>query len=397
MTLPHLRLLAFSLLLLALSLVACNPAATPSLSPAPIPSPIFTSPPTATFTPSPTHTPYPATPSPSPAPSDTATLGTPSTTPRPTPSATRTLVPTPAGQGVLRYAPHDLALALSWSLDGSLLAAAVGENVHLVEAHTLAELRLLPVGAWAVSLAFSPDSKRLALAVKDGSVQVWDPAAGQLVCRLVAHHPGAKSVAFSPDGRWLASTGNDAYVRVWNISAIPAGGVCELTPLVEMIGGVFSVPAAAFSPDGTVVASVDGAMILLREVSTQRLVRTIHAPASIFTLAYHPAGSRLGSGELGNVIHVWDAASGEMLLEMNWPGRSNDFISAVAFSPDGKWLAAGSSDSTVMLWEAATGELLRTFTGHRRAVTGVAFSPDGLRLASSSLDATVRIFLWEQP
>jgi len=265
-----------------------------------------------------------------------------------------------------------------------------------VDADTLVELRLLPVGAWAGSLAFSPDGTRLALAAKDGSVQLWDPAAGQLQCRLEAHHPGAKSVTFSPDGRWLASTGNDAYVRLWDITAIPVAGACDLLPTAEMIGGVFSVPAAAFSPDGTLIASVDANSILLREVSSQRLVRTIHAEASIFSLAYHPGGSRLASAELGNTIHIWDVSSGERLQEISRPGLANAYISSVAFSPDGKLLAAGSSAGEVTLWDPADGTLLLSYQ-HTRAVTGLAFRPDGLRLASGSLDATVRVWPLDIP
>jgi WD40 repeat protein len=299
--------------------------------------------------------------------------------------------------GILQYNPRDLVLALAWSPQGDMLAVAAGENVHLVDARTLAELRVLPVGAWVGSLAFKPDGTLLSLAVKDGSVQLWDPATGQLRCRLEAHHPSAKSVAFSPDGRWLASTGNDAYVRLWDITTLPAEGECDMSPVAEMIGGALSVPLAAFSPDGKVIASVDSRRILLREVSSQRLIRAIQAGSSIFSLAYNPDGSQLVSGELGNTIHIWDVASGERLQEMNWPGAvnrigsANDYISSVAINPKGNLLAAGSSDARVTLWDFPGGQFLLPFHHHTLAVTCVAFSPNGHRLASGSLDATVLI------
>jgi WD40 repeat protein len=392
----RLHLLAFLLLLPSVSLAACTASHPASPSPSPFPTLTFTPQPTSTLTPSLTPTPPPATQTPPPpSPSATVTQAIPSSSPIPTLIAT--LVPTPSGFGILRYDPRDLVLALAWSLDGKILAVAAGENIHLVDADTLAELRLLRVGAWAGSLAFNPEGTRLALAVKDGSVQLWDPATGQLQCRLEAHHPGAKSVAFSPDGRWLASTGNDAYVRLWDITAIPAEGICDLSPYAEMIGGVSSVPYAAFSPDGTVIASVDSNMILLREVASQRLVRTLHAETSIFSLAYSPDGNQLASAELGNTIHIWDVASGEMLREMSRPGLPNVFVASVAFSPDGMLLAAGGSDGAVTLWDPAAGQWVHTFTGHARAVTGVAFRPDGRCLASGSLDATVNIWPLDLP
>jgi WD40 repeat protein len=152
-----------------------------------------------------------------------------------------------------------------------------------------------------------------------------------------------------------------------------------------------------------VIASVDGDMILLREVVSQRLALTIHGQASIFSLAYSPDGRQLASAELGNMIHIWDSVSGEMLQEMSWPGPlnrpapPNTYISSLAFNPQGNLLAAGRSDAYVTLWGMPDGQFLQPLDGHSRAVTCVAFNPKGNRLASGSLDATVRIWPLDLP
>ena len=82
-------------------------------------------------------------------------------------------------------------------------------------------LRNLSLGEQAISaLAFGPHAHWLAAADIDGTVAIWDLAAG-----TPAHiyQPGARlpifHLAFSPDGRRLAGV-DRAKVRIWE----PAGG-----------------------------------------------------------------------------------------------------------------------------------------------------------------------------
>lgn len=69
-----------------------------------------------------------------------------------------------------------------------------------------------------MAIALAPDGGRLASAICDKSVRVWDlcdPEAPALI--LAGHHDGVSWVAFSPDGNGLASAGLDKTVRVWDL------------------------------------------------------------------------------------------------------------------------------------------------------------------------------------
>jgi WD40 repeat protein len=65
-------------------------------------------------------------------------------------------------------------------------------------------------------------------------------------------------------------------------------------------------------------------------------------------------------------------------------------------SADGTLVATGGSDSVVRLWDFHSGVELRTFTGHREAVSGLALSRNLKLLVSSSYDASVRMWAVEQ-
>ncbi|MBA2392009.1 MAG: protein kinase, partial [Ktedonobacteraceae bacterium] len=161
---------------------------------------------------------------------------------------------------------------------------------------------------------------------------------------------------------------------------------------------------------------------------------------SITSLAWSPDGTKIVSGDRDNVVHIWNALSGEPLSQQNnfngqlrwhnaiawssegirialfgegdekmklrWDSASGERIlcyyerrkrvGAIAWSPDSQYLALGNNDRMVQIRDITRGEVIFTYCGHREAlrlnrVNAVAWSPNGLYVASGTRSDGVHV------
>ena len=88
--------------------------------------------------------------------------------------------------------------------------ATNGQIVHTLTGHS----------AGVNSIAFSPDSRRLATASDDRTIKLWDMQTGKDVFTFLGHTAGIVTLAFSPDGNQIISSGYDLTARIWNATPL---------------------------------------------------------------------------------------------------------------------------------------------------------------------------------
>ena len=260
----------------------------------------------------------------------------------------------------------------------SLFVCASGAN-----AQTAPKIEVVPQTGhsdWVTSVAFSPDTGRVASGSNDGTLKLWDLPTKRLLRTYVHRSTGEDSVtavAISPDGTQLLSSGKSRSLKLWDVAT---GRL-----LRTFSGHDGAVTSVSFSPDGQLALSGgDDMRVKLWKVSDGEVVLSLEAHAGqVASVAFSPDGATFLSGGEDSKLKLWNAATGQLLRMFE--GHEGGVLS-VAFSPDGARLLSGSQDKTVRLWNATTGETLRSLRGHKDEVKAVAFSPDGERVLSGGGD-----------
>jgi WD40 repeat protein len=218
-----------------------------------------------------------------------------------------------------------------------------------------------------VAAAFPPAGHDQ-LATSDGeAVLVWDLRKGKQLYRFEAkpgwrprllypegdQNPSVITLALSPDGKRVLTGDWEGSVRLWNA----ASGIHTQSFKVQSVRKI----ALGFSPDGRkMLMAASDHSTELRDTKTGEELQQFSTASE--PPAHGAAGLPMVSADGGRVLlgnSVWDVESGKQIQRLVAP--SGNAISG-AISPDGRRVLLGYDDGAARLWDVESGkELARMY------------------------------------
>jgi WD40 repeat protein len=287
-------------------------------------------------------------------------------------------------------------------------------------------------------VSFSPDGRRVAVALDSGEVRLWDPASGERSVVLPPLDGDPRhwfSLVFTADGRTVAAvdeycvraadvrTGKEVWR--WVARGPDEGGEPALWLVVRPFAG-------ALSPDGRTLAlnvcrgetcrfcfldlktgggrwvsGPEGGVMGWRDGQTLALFTSRHAQSLDRLADWDAATGSTGPASEFRRDPWWTwgdffvSPDGKLAVARSslWEVESGRKVgpvtdaSGAAFSRDGRRVALITHGEVVDVLDTTTARGVCPAEGHRARPNAIAYSPDGKTFASASADSTIR--LWD--
>jgi len=228
-------------------------------------------------------------------------------------------------------------------------------------------------------LAWSASGNRIACALSDKLVRVWNPEKPELrhSTELKGHLQSVGAVAWDPTyADRLASGSNDGFVRLWDYRSKRCEGAVQTS--VENV-------ALAYHPDGdTLAVATKDEKVHFISMKTNSIMETYEPTSAVHDLIFSHAGTMV-------LLATWE---GKISL-LDWPSlRLMHQVEAhsspalcLELDPRSAHLAVGGSDAVLGLWDTQEWICMRTLRGMDSPVRTLSFSYDGAYICAGSDEA----------
>ena len=150
----------------------------------------------------------------------------------------------------------------------------------------------------------------------------------------------------------------------------------------------------SFSPDGKLLAAGSYRRILLWDVETRAVARTLEGLAGqVRCLAWSPDGKRLASGGgkpgVQGEVRIYDVGGAGAPLVLT---EHRDVVEGLAFLPNGEVLLSAGLDERALPTHLADQKVIRPLADHTNRISAVVAAPSGRLVVTGSLDRTLKIW-----
>jgi WD40 repeat protein len=283
-----------------------------------------------------------------------------------------------------------LVETLAWSPNGELIAIGGGEYGCIPEQVSKTTVIVMDLATQEIvnslqghecnvtSLAWSPDSTKLAISTLSRSTQIWDVSKDTIVSTAPsAGGFGRSHPIWSPDGTKIVDIWTEHFVfEVWDAETGESLQIFGLDPKYAT-NKVLSVD---WSPDGTQIVSggrftaqSSDSFVRIWDFKTGALINDIKQLGVVTSVDWNPTNFLIASGGRDNEIYIWDTESDEVTqtLDVN--------VDRLEWSPTGDLLAIANGNNQVSVWDIATGEQKELYLTEVN-VPSIDWSPAGGRI-----------------
>lgn len=147
---------------------------------------------------------------------------------------------------------------------------------------------------------------------------------------------------------------------------------------------------------GEIAVALSDNTIRILDLDSYRQKYLIQAhKLSVFSIVYHPLGTKLYSASRDAHIKSWDILSGYKLIT-SVPAHMYA-VNSLDISPDQRYLVSGSMDKSIKVWDAGSLDLLKVidqarFAGHATSVNKVRWSSFNNQILACSDDKNISVW-----